>query len=236
MVGVVHRADRVAKCVNSAKPLLETGRAHRSRRHHIRARLDVAAVLIGAGQVVDHQLHPFKGDALRHGVIMRAAEGFDTMGKGIKAGARRDCRRHANGQFWIADHHRRQNLGVKDDLLFGGFGVGDDAGAAHLGSGARGGGHGDDGRDCVCIGAGPPIADILKIPNRTGLTRHKGDHLTKVQAGPAAKGDHAIMAACLIGRDACGQVCLVRVGVNLAEHGTSKARCLHHVQGVFGHG
>ena len=93
-------------------------------------------------------------------------------------------------QFRVADHHRRQHLGVKDDLLHMGFGIGDDAGAAHLRPGARGRRHGNDRRNGVRVRACPPVADILKVPKRPRLARHEGDHLAQVQTGPAAKGDH----------------------------------------------
>ena len=42
-------------------------------------------------------------------------------------------------------------------------------GAAHFGTRACGGRHRDDRRDGIGIGAGPPVADILKIPDRAGL-------------------------------------------------------------------
>ena len=43
-MGVVERADRMRQRVDGAEPLLERRRAHRGRRHHVRARLDVRAV------------------------------------------------------------------------------------------------------------------------------------------------------------------------------------------------
>ena len=97
-----------------------------------------------------------------------------------------DVRRHADSQFRVGNDDAWQHLGVEDDLLLMAFGIGDDAGAPHFRSSPGGGWNRDDGRDRVGIGAGPPVADILEIPDRAGLARHEGDHLAEVEAGAAA--------------------------------------------------
>ncbi len=80
--------------------------------------------------------------------------------------------------------------------------LGDDAGAADLGARPRRGRHGNDRGDLVGVGARPPIADILEIPHWAGLPGHEGDHLAGIEAGAAAEGDDAVMAAFAEGGDA----------------------------------
>ena len=49
-MGVVERAHRMRQRVDRAKPFLERGRAHRRGRHHVGARLEVAAVGTARGR------------------------------------------------------------------------------------------------------------------------------------------------------------------------------------------
>ncbi len=73
--------------------------------------------------------------------------------------------------------------------------LGDHAGAADLRAGARRGRYGDDRRDLLGVGARPPVADILEIPERPGLPGHEGDDLAGIEARAAAEGDDPVMAA-----------------------------------------
>ena len=158
---------------------------------------------------------------------MRAAIGLDTMGEGVKTGSRGDEFRHADRQFRIGDHDAWQHFRMEDDLLHMCLRVGDDAGTPDLGPGAGGRRHRDDRGDGVGIGTGPPVADILEIPDRPGLAGHESHHLSKVETRPAAKGDHTIMATGLIGGDACRQIDLVRVRVNIGEQRIAEPGCRH---------
>ncbi|CAM3982580.1 hypothetical protein PHIN109289_19720 [Phaeobacter inhibens] len=234
VVGVEERPDRVAHGVDRAQPFLEGGGAHGGGRHHLRAGLNVGAISIGARQVLLHQAHALQRDTLGHRVVMGRGERLDTMRKGIQTGACGDELRHADGQFGVADHHGGQHLGVKDDLFLMGHAVGDHRGAAHFGTGPSRGRHRDDRRDGIGIGASPPVADILKIPHRPGLAAHEGNHLAQIQPRAAAKGNHPVVIACLIGGNTGFEVFLVRVGVNLAEHRPTKARGLQDVEGGLG--
>ena len=45
------------------------------------------------------------------------------------------------------------------------------------------------------VGARPPVADILEIPDRPRLSGHEGDELAGVEPAAAAEGDDAVMAA-----------------------------------------
>ena len=102
----------------------------------------------------------------------------------------------------IGDDDRRQHLRVEDDLLGVRRLVGDDAGAADFRAGAGRGRHGDDRRDGVGIGARPPVADILEVPDRPRLPGHEGDQLADIERRAAAKGDDAVMLARLEDGDA----------------------------------
>ncbi len=230
------RANRVAHRVNGAKALLERGRTHHRSAHHMRARLQITAIGVGAGQVILDQTHPLQRHALAHRVIMRAAERLDAMREGIKAGAGGDEFRHACGQLGIANDDRRQHLWVENDLLHVGFGIGDDAGAPYFRAGAGCRRHRDDRRDGVRIGAGPPVVDVLIIPDRARLPNHEGDHLAQIQTRATAEGNHAVMAARFVGSNACFKVLLVRVRINLGEDATAKVGALHDVQHLRGDG
>ena len=72
VVRVVERAHRVRERVDGAQRLLERGGAHGGRRHHVRARLQVAALLVGARQVLLDEPHALHGDAVGQRVIDRA--------------------------------------------------------------------------------------------------------------------------------------------------------------------
>ena len=52
------------------------------------------------------------------------------------------------------------------------------------------------------IGARPPVADVLEIPQRARLARHERDDLAGIQARAAAEGDDAIVRAGAIGLEA----------------------------------
>ena len=111
-----------------------------------------------------------------------------------------------------------------------GFRVGQNRRAPHFGPGACRGGHGDDRRDGVGIGAGPPIAHILVIPHRPRLSRHEGDHLAQIKAGTTAKGDHTVMPALAVDLQPRLEVQLGRVCVHFREHRTAKACAVQQVQ------
>ena len=60
----------------------------------------------------------------------------------------------------------RHHLRMKDDLLLMRLLVEDHAGAADFRARAGGGRHGDDRRDAGRVGARPPVADVLEVPQR----------------------------------------------------------------------
>ena len=179
--------------VDGAEPLLEGGRAHRRRAHHVRARLEVVAVGDRLRQILEDEPHALDRDAVGHRMVARRAIGFEAMGERVHAGAGGDEGRHADGELRIADHHARHHLRMEDHLLGVRRLVGDDAGAADLGAGAGRGRHGDDRRDPVGVGARPPVADILEIPERPRLPGHEGDDLAGIERRAAAEGDDAVM-------------------------------------------
>ena len=137
------------------QPLLKGGGPHHRRAHHIGARDQIITGTIGMRQIFDHQPHSLKRYALAHRVIMRAGIGLDTMRKGIKPGSGRDEIRHANGEFRIADHDRRQHFGVKDDLLHMADRIGDHRGAPHFRPGSSCRWHGDDRRNRILPRSSP---------------------------------------------------------------------------------
>ena len=157
-------AHRVSQRMHGAKPLLECGAAHGGRRHHMRARREVAAVADRDAQIFMNQTRPLDSDAIGHRVIARRAIGFEAMRQRIHPRAGRQTRRQAGGQHRIGDddpgHHQR----MENHLLRMRRAVGDHTGAPRLRTGARRGGHGDDRGNGVRVRTGPPIPDILEIP------------------------------------------------------------------------
>ncbi|MNI86040.1 hypothetical protein D3C73_1430950 [compost metagenome] len=108
------------------------------------------------------------------------------------------------------------------------FGVGsivdDHRRTAHFGARTRGGRHRDDRGDAAFIGAGPVVADVFEIPDRTGLATHEGDELAHVQAAATAKGHHAIVVARTPGLEPARQVGFDRIGLEVAEQRSTQPR------------
>ena len=233
---VIERADRMRKRMNGAEPFLEGGSAHRRRAHHMRARLKVFAIGDRLRQILKDEAHAFDGDAFSHGMVARRAIGFEAMGESVHAGAGGDERRHADGEFRIADHHARHHLGMEDHLLGLRQLLGDDAGAADLGARSRRGRHGNHRGDLVGIGARPPIADILEIPERPRLPGHEGDDLAGIEARAAAESDDPVMAALAIGGDASFDIGVNRVRLNVGEYRHGKPRVFQDADGALGDG
>ena len=233
---VIERADRMRERVDGAEPFLEGGSAHRRGAHHVRARLEVVAVGDSLRQILEHEAHALDGDAFGHRMIARRAIGFEAMGERVHAGARGDEGRHADGQFRIADDHARHHLGVKDHLLGLRRLLGDDAGAADLRARSRRGRHGNHRGDLVGVGARPPIADILEIPERPRLPGHEGDDLAGIEAGAAAESDDPVMAALAEGGDAGFKIYVDRVRLNVGEHRHGKPRVFQDADGALGDG
>jgi hypothetical protein len=105
-----------------------------------------------------------------------------------------DVRGKAQRQLRIENDGAGKHLRVEDDLLGFALLVKDHAGPADLGAGAGSGWDGDDRGDAGGIGAGPPIADVLEVPERASLARHEGDDLPHVERTAAAESDDAVMA------------------------------------------
>ena len=105
MMGVMHRANRVAQSMNCPQALLEGGSAHDCRTHHMSARLDICTIGIGPRQIALDQPHALQRYPLAHRVIMRRAERLDTMRKGINSCAGSDGSRHAHRELRIAYHN-----------------------------------------------------------------------------------------------------------------------------------
>jgi hypothetical protein len=127
--------------------------------------------------------------------------GFEAMHESIDACRRRDSARQPDGQLCVGDHHARHHLRMENDFFLVSLLVEDDARPANLGPGARRRRDRDDGRDAGRIGPGPPVADILEIPERSGLARHEGHSLAGIERRTAAERHDAVMLAGAI----CGQ-------------------------------
>ena len=234
-MGSEHRAHGMAHRVDRPQPLLERRRPHHRGRHHRRPRLEIRTALVCAGQIRDHQPHPLEGDSLAHRMEMRAAEGLDAVREGVESGPRRDRRGHSNRRLGIADDRDGQHPGMEDDLLHAGEGVGQHPGAAHLRSGARRRGHGDDRRDGVGVGPRPPVADILEIPHRTGLPGHERHQLSRVQRRAAAKRHDSVVPARAKRLHPGLQIALVGIGIDLAEHAAPQTGGVEQIEGAGRH-
>jgi hypothetical protein len=173
---------------------------------------------------------PFERNSLAHRVIERRGIGFQAMRKRIHAGTHRDDLRHADGEFRIADRHCRKQFRMEDDLLDVGDRIGQHAGATDFRPRTSRRRHRDDRRYGVGIGAGPPVTDILEIPDRPALPGLECDQLAKIKPGPAAKGDDPVMPAGLEDGNAGFKVCLVRVGIDFRKHCPAKTGGLQKIE------
>ena len=69
----------------------------------------------------------------------------------------------------------------------------------------------------ACVGARPPVADVLEVEHRARLALHEGDQLAGIERRAAAERHHAVMAAGLEGRDAGREIGLDRIGLHVGE-------------------
>ena len=156
---------------------------------------------------------PFERDAVGERMKPRRAEGLEAVYEGIDAGGSGHGGRQTHGELRIGDDDPRHHLRVKDDLLLMRLLVEDDARPADFGAGACGGGHCDHRGDAGGVRAGPPIADVLEIPQRPRLSRHEGDDLARIERRSAAERDDAVVTPRLgtragLPRRASGRGCL----------------------------
>ena len=142
--------------------------------------------------------------------------------------------RHRDGQLGVGDDHHGQHLRVEDDLLGVDRLVGHDRGPADLGAGARSRRHGDDRRDGAGVGPGPPVADVLEVPERPGLAVLEGDQLACVERRAAAERDDAVVPAVAERRDSGLDVGRDRVRRNAGEYRRRDAGRLQHAEGLPG--
>jgi hypothetical protein len=153
------------------------------------------------------------------------------MGEGVQPGAGGDRLGHADGQFGVADHHGGQHLGVEDDLLLMRLSelVSTEARPtsepvpAVVGTATMG-------WIAVGVGAGPPVADILEIPDRARLPGHEGQRLGQIEPRAAAEGDHAVEAALAVGLQPGGEVGARWGSGRPRRRGAARARRLHQVE------
>ncbi len=190
-----HEPTGVGDGVHAAQAFLEGRGSHGSGGQHVGARFDVPAVRVGPRQVAMDEPHALQGNAIRQRMKSRRAVGFETMHEGVDARGGGDSGRQPHGQFRVGNDHPRHHLRMENDFLLMRLFIEDDAGAADLRARARGGRHRDHGGDAGGVRAGPPVADVLEIPQRASLARHEGHDLAGVQGRSAAEGHHAIVAA-----------------------------------------
>jgi hypothetical protein len=152
--------------------------------------------------------------------------------KGVDAGGGRDGTRQSDGQFGIQNDDARHHLWVKNDFLLMRFLVEDDAGPADLGAGARGRRDCHDGSDAGGVSAGPPVADILEVPQRAGLSRHEGHDFAGVERRSAAESHDSVVTSGAVGAKACLDMAGGGVAADRAEQRGS-AEC---GEGIFDHG
>ena len=194
-MGVEPRTDGMRDRVHAAETLLKGRGAHRCGGQHLRARLDVPAVRAGARQEAMDEPHALERDAVGERMEARRAKCLEAVNEGVHAGGRGHRARQPDGELRIGYDDARHHLRMEDDLLLMRLLVEDHAGPADLGAGAGGGRNRNDRRDAGGVGARPPVADVLEVPQRARLSRHEGHHLAGVERRSAAERDDAVVAA-----------------------------------------
>ena len=230
---VVVAAERMGERVNAAEPLLERRRAHGGRDHHVRARFDILAVLVGARQVFGDQLHALQRDAVGLRMVTGGAEGFEAMHERIDAGRRRDMRRQADGEFGIRDDQRRHDLRMENQFLFVAVFMHHDGAAADFRPRARCRRHGDHGGHAGFNHAQVIVALVHEIPQRARLADHQGDGLCRIKTRSAAEGDHAVMLTVFIRLHAVVDILAGRVRFDVRKYGGFKASRFQQRNRVF---
>ncbi len=124
---------------------------------------------------------------------------------------------------------------MKDHFFSARHRIGDDAGAPDFRARARRGRHRDDRQDSRHIGTPPPVVDVLEVPHRSTLARHKRDHLAGIEGGAAAEGDDAVMLALTQRLETGFDVGCDRIGLNIAEQGGRHAIAGQHLHGPRAH-
>ena len=200
------------------------------------AGIQIVWVCIDQRQVFKNQTHALQCNPLPHRVIMGRAIGLKTMGERVHPGACGDEFRHANGQRGVTNHDLRHQARMPDDFFLMGGGVGQHRGRANLGPGSGCRRHRDCGVDFAGICPRPPIADILHLPHfqPVALIGHQCDHLAQIKRGTAAKADDPVVPARFEGGNPCGEVRLIRVGVNIGKHGAAKPACVKDIKRLCG--
>ena len=127
------------------------------------------------------------------------------------------CGRQPDGQLRIGNDDARHHLRVEDDFLLVSLLVEDDPGPADFGAGAGGGRHGNHRRNAGGIRAGPPVADVLEIPQRARLSRHEGHDLAGIERRSAAERHDTVVAAGAVGAKARLDVAQGRIASDGAE-------------------
>ena len=145
------------------------------------------------------------------------------MRQRIHAGGRGDRRRQVERQLGIGEHHLGQELRREDDLLDVRLVVGDDAGAADLGAGARGRRQRDEVRQLVL-----DRAHLRMIPgvfeHVARVRRHQRDRLGDVERRAAAEADDRIGAMRAVRRDAVIDLALDRVAPDVRNRPRRRGR------------
>ena len=144
--------------------------------------------------------------------------------------------RQADRQLRIGDHDAGHHLRMEDDLFLVRRLVDDDARAADLRAGAGRGRHRDHRRDARRIGARPPVADVLEVPQRSRLPGHERDDLAGIECRAAAEGDDAVVRRPrrYAARPASmlAATGLPRTSANSAGAGHQRLRAQHHRRGA----
>src|SRR5256886_13286609 len=102
---------------------------------------------------------------------------------------------------------------------------------SHLRARAGSGWNGDDRCDAARLGACPPVAQVLEIPQRPRLPGHEGDHLAGIQRRAAAEGDHAVVSA----RAVDGEPILDIGGDRIAAHARKQSASRYELSGAPHH-
>ena len=216
--------------MNGPEPLLERRRAHRSGGHHIRSRLDIRTILERPHKVFLDQSDPLHRDPLAHRVIEWRAIGLQAMRERVHARACCNLWRHANGQFRIADRHFRHHSRMENHLFRMRRFLCDHTGAAHFRARSRSRRYRDHRCNPLRIGPRPPIANILEIPHRARLSRHEGDHFSRIKPRSATECDHTIMLSRPHHLEPGIDIRLDRIRLDLREHRPAEPCSLQRIQ------
>ena len=142
---------------------------------HARPRFAVGAIVIGSGQVLEHQLHADAGIVQPGAPLPDTDIGLDGVGECIHAGGRSNVGRQAEHQVRVQRGRNRQQSGAGNNAFEVSLGLGNNRSHGGLRAGTGGGGYYVEFQHLVLH-----LAKAHPVPGRLVAGGGGGDNLGRI--------------------------------------------------------